>query len=244
MYKIKIEQFEGPLDLLLQLIEREELDITKVSLAQVTEQYLKYLKQVEILYPEELADFLVVAAKLLLIKSKVLLPMLELEEDEAILEKQLKLYKEFYEASKKINKILLKKKFSFSRQESKDQLLEPIFTPPENITPSNLRDLFADVIGKIEPIIKLPKEIIEKTISIQEKIKHIQEMILHQSCLNFKNLLNGTKSKTEVIVTFLALLELVKQKAVAVTQDNIFDDIKIVNHDRSEAREDPSAGSG
>ena len=95
--RIRVENFEGPLDLLLQLIEQDELDITKVSLLEVTEQYINYLEEVEDKEPEMLADFLLIAAKLLYIKSKVLLPEIELEnEDEIDLVEQLKCIKSLW----------------------------------------------------------------------------------------------------------------------------------------------------
>ena len=83
-YEVQVEKFQGPLDLLLQLIERDEMDITQISLAQVTEQYIGYLEEVEELNPEEVADFLVVAARLLFIKSRVLLPTLNLGGEEEV----------------------------------------------------------------------------------------------------------------------------------------------------------------
>ena len=104
--KIKIENFEGPLDLLLQLIEREELDITTVSLLDVADQYINYLSKIEDKKPEMLADFLLIAAKLLYIKSRALLPELETDSDEDSMDlaRQLKMYKKFVEASKILSK--------------------------------------------------------------------------------------------------------------------------------------------
>src|SRR3989344_5157057 len=102
MHSFRLEQFEGPLDLLLQLIEQQELDITTVSLAKVTDQYLQYLEELERIVPEEVADFLLVASKLIYLKSKYLLPDLAVadEQDSGDLERQLKMYRQFYEASK------------------------------------------------------------------------------------------------------------------------------------------------
>src|SRR3989338_9236417 len=108
MYQTKLEQFEGPLHLLLELIEAEKLDITSIALSKVTDQFLDYLTETSDLHPEELADFLVVAARLLLIKSRALLPSLTGEGDEeADLERQLKIYREYYEASKSMHALLL-----------------------------------------------------------------------------------------------------------------------------------------
>ena len=113
MVNFKLEKFEGPLSLLLKLIEQEELDITQVSLANVADQYVNYIRQSDHINPDEVADFLVVAAKLLLIKSRALLPYLYPEEEEDIeeLQQQLRMYQEFVKASKGINLMLGKKKF-------------------------------------------------------------------------------------------------------------------------------------
>ncbi len=227
VYKIKIETFEGPLDLLLQLIEQEEMDITQVSLATVTEQYLSYINESPDILTEELADFLVIAAKLLLIKSKSLLPNLEIDDEETIdLERQLKIYKEFHDASKVLHKMINKKHFLFSREKAAVSM-DKIFNPPESLTTTKLKELFADVLSGLEPWVNLPKEIIKKTISIRERIGNIREMITHEANMSFKTLLKTAKDKTEVIVTFLAILELVKQKTVAVVQDNLFDEIHV-----------------
>src|SRR3989338_1295198 len=123
MYEIKLDRFEGPLDLLLQLIEKENFDITQVALASVAEQFLHYLGEVEDTSPEELADFLVVAAKLLHIKSKTLLPVVDFEEEENTddLTEQLRMYREFVKASQVISHLMVRndtfipgRKFRFS----------------------------------------------------------------------------------------------------------------------------------
>jgi len=108
MHKIKIEDFEGPLDLLLQLIEKQKMDINQISLAKVTEQYIHFIESSDGISPGELADFLVIAAKLLLIKSRSLLPYLESEDEDSgfELEKQLKMYKLFAEAAERVRSIL------------------------------------------------------------------------------------------------------------------------------------------
>jgi len=226
-YKIKLEQFEGSLDLLLRLIEEEEMDITKVSLAKVTDQYLTYLNETADISTEELADFLVVAAKLLLIKSKYLLPQLQTDDDEGSdLGRQLKLYKEFYEASKVLQKMIIKKKFLFSR-ERPAITMDKVFNPPKSLTTQKMQEIFINVLRELEPWVNLPSEVMVRTISIRERIAGIQQMIKQQAELNFKHLLKSATNKIEVIVTFLALLELVKLRIIAVVQDKKFDDIVI-----------------
>lgn len=226
MQVIKLQQFEGPLDLLLQLIEQKQLDISQVSLSTVTEQYMGYLRKVQEVNPEELADFLVVAAKLLLIKSRLLIPSLEVEEEETDLEQQLRIYREFYEASKILHKMILQRRFLFPR-ERPAIAIEPVFNPPATLTRDRLRELFLDVLQDIEPVVALPKQLTLRTISIQEKIEHLRQHISSQVAINFRTILSSSKDKTEVIVTFLALLELVKQRFVAVVQKNTFSDIEI-----------------
>jgi segregation and condensation protein A len=177
VYKIKLEKFEGPLDLLLQLIEEESMDITQVSLAYVTDQYLQYLNTTADISTEELADFLVVAAKLLLIKSRTLLPQLGIDEAEGTdLERQLRMYREFYEASKILNKMILKKHFLYPRDRMVVKI-DRIFNPPKSITTEKLRDLFVGVLQELEPWVNIPREVMIKTISIRERITNIQQKI-------------------------------------------------------------------
>jgi len=230
MHKVKVQYFEGPLDLLLQLIEDNKLEITKVSLAQVTEQYIQVLNQSakEQIKAEELADFLVVAARLLLIKSRALLPFLEWgdEEEGEELTKQLKIYKEYLEAMKAIQKMIGKKRLSFSRE--KLLVFEPIgFAPPPKLTKDKLGEAFADIIRGLDPFLNLPTEVVRKTINIQEKIAQLRERIFRQANTRFFEILKEAKDKTEIIVSFLALLELIKQRTIVVKQSKIFDDIEI-----------------
>jgi len=228
MYKVKLEKFEGPLDLLLQLIESADLDITEISLAQVADQFMQYLIEVENKNPDELADFLVAASRLLLIKSRILLPNLHIEDGgEAMeLEIQLKIYKEYYKATKKIENILAEKKILFAR----DKILfdkDIIFNPPENLCIEKIKKIFLEVLKEIEPIIQLPKKSILKAISIKEKIEQIKKKILSNINLSFSDLIKESKTRTEVIVAFLGVLELVKQKAVVVKQEEVFKEIII-----------------
>jgi segregation and condensation protein A len=226
-YKVQLEEWKGPLDLLLQLIEKQEMDITQVSLSEVAQQFIEYMN-VKPIKAEETADFLVVAAKLLYIKSKALLPTLELEEDDGIdLAKQLKMYKEYIEASKKIQNILRKKKTSFSKDKFPEGILTQGFFPPKNLTAKKLEKIYNQVLGRIKPIVILPKKIIEKTIKLSEKIQSIKDLIMKEACTSFEKLICDSKTKTEKIISFLAILELTKQKIVNVEQGELFKDIKI-----------------
>lgn len=226
MYQIKLDQFEGPLDLLLKLIEDQKLDITQLSLAKITDQYIEYLNRREDLGPGELADFLVVAAKLLFIKSRVILPFLgdNIEEESYELEAQLKIYREYLEASRILHKIILRKKFSFFRQRS---AVISVFIVPENVNQAVLAGTFVKILKNLEPLTKIPQETIRRVFSLKEKIKEIQAVISQNSAIKFDCLIKKTSSKVEIIISFLALLELVKQRTVVVAQESSFEEIII-----------------
>jgi segregation and condensation protein A len=226
---IKLQQFEGPLDLLLQLIETEKLDITTVALAEVTEQYIKILQASgNAIRAEELTDFLVVAARLLLIKSRALLPFLKWEDEESgeELTAQLRMYREYVEAMKAIQKMLSKNNISFARE----KLLTvdaPRFQPPETLTAKVLANVFEAIIRGVQPQLNLPTEIVRKTISIEQKINEIRERVFSAATTRFSEVLASAKDRTDVIVSFLALLELMKQRIITVSQDDNFSDILI-----------------
>jgi len=222
---VKLEKFEGPLDLLLQLIEREDLPITEVSLSSVTDQYLRAIKATKV-PSEDLADFLLVAAKLLLIKSRILLPQIDLglEEEGIPLDVQLRMYKEFVEAAKIIDAKIKKKQFAFVREKPPFQ---KGFFPPKTLTSEKMAAVFREIVKALEPVIALPKQALERAVSIQDKIARIRQLLSDRAQASFSSLLREAKNKTEVIVSFLALLELVKQKIVDVDQEKLFEDIEI-----------------
>ena len=231
MLNIKINSFEGPLGLLLQLIEKEEMDITQVSLAKIADQYIEYISGNKEINPEEMADFLVVASRLLLIKSKALLPFLYPEEIEEIsdLENQLKMYKEFLEAMKKIEALIGRKRFMFPREFSRKAILANLnlFSPPKNLSAPTIKEVFLDFLGRVKLPEELEEEKLERKISIEEKIIAIQKMLMDRLKFGFSKILASAKSKTEIIVSFLALLELVKQRDIAVGQSGLFEEIVI-----------------
>jgi len=233
MIQIKTEKFQGPLELLLQLIEKEELDITEVSLAQVADQYITYIQEKEIADPELTADFLVIASKLLYIKSKALLPYLYTDEDEeelSDLEDQLKMYKEFLEATKKIEKMIGKKKFMFSREFNRKLIIntDDFFSPPKKITKIDLQNVFKNILEKIKPVEKeLEEKKLETKVNIEDKISSIKEMLLTKIKFSFNKILKQAQNKTEVIVSFLAVLELAKQRQITLDQEVLFSEITI-----------------
>ncbi|MCD4761550.1 segregation/condensation protein A [bacterium] len=231
MYKIKIEKFEGPLSLLLKLIEKEEMDITEVSLGAVADQYVSYIRSDAVINPEEMADFLVVAARLLLIKSKTLLPYLYPEEEEEIeeLEQQLRMYKEFIEAAKRIDKMIGKKKFMFAREFNRKAIMAKasIFSPPKKLRADEIASVFSEILGRLKPPEKLKEERLDHKINIEDKILSIQKMLLDRIKFSFNKVLKHAGSKTEIIVSFLAMLELEKQRDIFIEQEGLFKDIVI-----------------
>jgi len=219
MRHVHVATFNGPLDLLLSLIEQDQLDITQVSLAQVTEQYIAELQKMTELPVEELADFLVVAAKLLYIKSRAMVPSQTLPDDDVglELERQLKMYRAFIEAAKQVSKLWNRHKISYPRDGYAQ--FAPIFNPPEKLTKTELADLFRTVLHQLEPVLQLPQTVIIRTINIREKIRQIYDYVLVQKKTDFHALLKKAKNRTEIIITFLALLELVKQRNIDLDQD-------------------------
>jgi len=220
------------LGLLLQLIEKEELDITEVSLAKIADQYIDYIKESGEINLDEMADFLVIAAKLLYIKSKALLPYLYTEADEEIeeLEQQLKMYKEFLEAMKIIEAMISEKKFMVAREFDKKAILSnlKLFSPPAKLTRENLAAVFKEFISHIRPEEeKLEEEKLERKINIEDKILAIQKALLEKIRVNFSKILAKAGSKTEIIVSFLAILELIKQRDVIAEQEGLFGEITI-----------------
>ncbi|MCK5332774.1 segregation/condensation protein A [Candidatus Parcubacteria bacterium] len=229
-YKNKEQLFEGPLDLLLDLIEKEKLDITDIALAQVADQFISYLKNSkEDITPEYLASFILVAGKLILIKSKAILPMLELEkeEEEDIEELKLRLreYQRFKEVSREIKRLAERKEMFFSRRSYSG--IKTVFCPPEKITSHDLKEAFENVLDKLPEIKVLPQGNIKEIVSIKDRISHIQNSLLARIEITFRDLTIKSKNKVEIVITFLAMLELVRKNVVVIEQSEMFGDIKI-----------------
>jgi len=224
--EFKLNQFNGPLDLLLALLGENKLDITELALSEITEQYLAHLDTIDESKTAELADFLVIAAKLLLLKSKSLLPQFMPEEEEGqSLEDQLRLYKLFVEASKQLNARWVSGQRSAFRIEPPRKI--EAFVPPESLTRDKLHGSMLRVVERLAPPKPLPKTHIDKTVSVKEKINHIRGILKKRTKTTFHEILADAGNKTELIVGFLALLELVKLKHVSLSQDQTFSNIVI-----------------
>lgn len=228
-FTIRQEAFEGPLELLLELIEKERLLISGISLAQVTNEYLAYVKSLEKINPVEIAEFLVVASQLILIKSRSLLPSLQLTEDEEQcieeLESRLREYRILRELSKELKK-LTGSGVQIATRESYAEY-RPVFYPPPSVTGKKLADAFAAFLAAIPKVEKLARETIKRVISLQERIQQIQWSLQGRVEKAFSEIVGSSAEKMEIIISFLAILELAKQKIIDVDQEDLFEEIKI-----------------
>ncbi len=217
MHHVCVEQFEGPLDLLLRLIEGRELDISTISLARVADEYLAVVRSGGI-HPAELADFLLIAARLLYLKSKTLLPQLALEDDvgAAELESSLRRFAQFARASKELARLYHSSTYCFER--FAPSVIPPGFYPPKRCEPGSLSQSFRLLLARLAPMARLPAIVLEKVVSLSEKIEQLQRLLKRSGSLTFSRLTGVTGSKMERIVSFLALLELTKQRLVVVEQ--------------------------
>lgn len=229
IFEIKQEKFEGPLELLLDLIEREKLSITEISLSRVADDYISQIKSLGKIDPEELAEFLVVAAQLMLIKSRSLLPSLETSAEEKgsieELEKRLAEYQKIRELSRELKKLQEKRNHILVREAFYGQ--DPVFYPPPKFSIEDLKASFAAFLAALPKIEKLVEEKIRKIISLEEKISYIRSFLSDKLEQAFSEIIKGSKEKVDVIVSFLAILELAKQKFVDLDQEKLFEDIRI-----------------
>jgi segregation and condensation protein A len=220
--------FSGPLGLLLELIEGKSLPITDIALAKVAEDYLRYL-ETEAVPVEELADFLLVASRLIYLKSRELMPYLQAkEEDEGVdeLEEQLRIYKEFVEAAK-----LLETRFGQSvmheRPFVKIMRDTPRFSPPAGLIARDIEEVYRNVLKRLEPFFALQETSMERIKSVEERIEEMKTALESRATISFKDVVGGARSKMEVVVSFLALLELLRRNSVQVKQDTAFGDIEL-----------------
>lgn len=230
-YQVKLPVFEGPLDLLLHLIEERALDITRVSLAEVTGQYLDYISRADSIQPDQLADFLVVAAKLLYIKSTALLPQpAPLDEDEEDvgddLVRQLQLYKQFKEVAGYLRGLEERGQRAFVRVAPPPVLPKTIDL--DGLTLDDLLEAVRQALEVLPPAPPVNDVVAPIIITVDEKIAVIERSLARAKTLSFRELVRGAKSRMEVIVTFLAVLELIKRHQIEAQQDQPFGDVKIV----------------
>jgi len=226
-FAIKTEVFEGPLELLLDLIERRKLLINDISLAAVTDEYIAHVRTLQESHLVETAQFVLVAATLLLIKSKSLLPVLELTEEEshtvADLELRLKLYQLYRDRSIRLRELFDENPL-FEKTYVPDTT--PLFTTDAYTTPNALAQALSGVIARFPKPVFRPHVAVKKVMSLEEMIQTVEDRITRQFKLSFKDFVSS-QDRSHVIIGFLAVLELVKQGSILVRQEVHFHDILI-----------------
>ncbi len=239
---VKLEAFEGPLDLLLHLIDKNKINIYDIPIIDITEQYLDYIRQMETKDLDIMSEFLVMAATLVNIKSKMLLPVEETEDEEPVDPRQ-----------ELVERLLEYKMYKYISVELKDKqldashiLFKPPTIPPEiadfkeevdvegllsDLTLAKLHEIFKSIVkkqvDKIDPIRSKFGRIEKEEINLSVKFMQIQEYGLLHKKFSFRSLLEAQHTKMEVIVTFLGVLELIKIGRVNIEQECLFDDIII-----------------
>ena len=232
--KFKLDNFEGPLDLLLHLIKDAKLDISTVKLSEITEQYLDIMKQIANLNMENASSFVVMAATLIEIKSKSILPVMqeEMQDEESseeMIRRQLMEYKIFKEASEELKQIENIDRL-WRKPDDKANNVKVIL---KDMALESMLDAFAELLQKIaiKEVVSEPKQIRKDRFTVAEKIASIKDAIMCDKTVKFNSLVSEENSRSEVITVFLALLELLKLQLVKVKQDEIFGDIEIVKQE-------------
>jgi len=237
-YQVALPDFYGPMDLLLSLIEQEELEITTIALAQVTDQFLDYVTTLKEINPDNLTDFLVVASKLILIKSEVLLPkppasIITDEDGETDdLVQQLKDYKRFKELAQSLQVIEATGRRNFVRLAAPVKV-EPKLRPGE----ASVSELLSAVRRALTVKPEQPgvdMVVARQVVTIGQQINLIRLRLAEPEQLSFEALLSESRSRVEVIVTFLAVLELLKRRLIDIIQENDFGQIMLTRREQAD----------
>lgn len=226
-FAVAQKTFSGPLELLLDLIERKELAITEVSLKAVADEYLAYLEAHEV-PSDELADFLLVASRLIYMKSRELMPYLRVDDEDAgaaKLEDQLRLYREFVAAAAKLEErylcsTLFVRPFVRPKREAQ-------FLPGKTLSTALLVDGFRAVLKRLEPFFALSQTSMERVKSVEERIDELTGALRAKATMRFNDVVASAGSKVEVVVSFLALLELLRRRHIRATQSGHWGEIMI-----------------
>jgi len=232
-YKIKLPIFEGPLDLLLYLVKKDHLNIYDIPIAKVTEQYLNYLNLMQLLDLNIAGEFLVMAATLMQIKSKMLLPAEELQQEEqedprTELVRRLLEYEKFKEIAESLRQREASQKEIFKRPRSERELEAESAAAGEVYFEASIFDLISAFSKALEDI---PKEIFYQVIkdefTVEEKVHQILHLLLAQESVLLSELFRQARNKIEIVVTFLAILELIRLKEAVARQTGLFEEIEL-----------------
>ncbi|MDD3375508.1 MAG: segregation/condensation protein A [Candidatus Omnitrophica bacterium] len=236
-YRIKLEVFEGPLDLLLYLIKKDELNIYDIPIAQIADQYLGYLDMMQLLDLDVVGDFLVMAATLMQIKSKMLLPpdpveeQAEQEDPRDELVRRLLEYKKFKEAAETLNQKALVRQDFFPRTVDEEKVKELKEDATEIYFEANLFDLISAFSNALKGIPKnVFYEVIKEEFTVEQKIHDILHLFLDKTNIFLNDLFGKARSKDEIIVTFMAILELIRLREVVAMQKGIFGEIEVMRN--------------
>ena len=238
-YKFKLDQFEGPLDLLLHLIKITKIDIRDIFLSDITEQYLEMMKNIDDVDVEKASEFINMSATLLEIKSRHLLPVeseeTEEEDPEQRLIRQIEEYKIFKEQGEVLSKIEDISRFYKAPDNSVGEFKYEL---PDKLSSDALVQAFTALMQKmtIKAEVVQEKKIVKDRFTVAQKISQIKDMLLTKKEFKFNDMFEESYSKSEVINTFLALLELLKRQYITVVQNGLFDEIDIVRNDDVDAR--------
>ncbi len=231
-YKVKLEVFEGPLDLLLYLIKKDEVDIYDISIERIAQQYLEFMDSFKVLDLEIAGEFVVMAANLIYIKSRSLLPVhVQPPEEEADEEdprwdliRQLVEYKKFKDAAAQLSQREFDQSNLYTRLPEPEAAVE---RPLGEVSVFDLIAAFNKILKRIEGKTEDLREIFEENFSVSDKIDFIMKMTASGVALKFTELFASAASRTEVVVTFLALLELVRLKQLSLVQGEAFGEIEL-----------------
>jgi segregation and condensation protein A len=234
-YKVKLDVFEGPLDLLLYLIKRDEVDIYDISIERITKQYLAYMEAFQVLNIDLAGEFIVMAANLLYIKSRTLLPVdqqmadEEAEEEDPRFEliRQLIEYKKFKEAAANLRNQEALRENLFPRSPVTPELAPQETLLVEEVGIFDLINAFQKVLKRLEKKPEDLREIFAENFTVSDKIDHVLRVLHVGVSLRFDELFADAASRTEIVVTFLAMLELIRLKQLSVRQDAHFGEIWI-----------------
>jgi len=228
-YTVRTTAYEGPLELLLDLIEKRKLHVNELSLAEVTDDFIAHVRGQEEFPMEEAANFISVAATLLLIKSKSLIPALALSEDEEEdvedLKRRLLMYEKTREAARELS-LIFGRQVMVARGE---RAPEPMFAPSRDLSVAALETAMQNMLRAVEKQEALPEVRVKPLVTIEEMMDRLTSRVQSALSISFKEFSGDAKERVEVIVSFLALLELVKQGIVDAAQHEHFTDIKITN---------------
>jgi len=226
-FNIETEAYQGPFELVLDLIEARKLLVNDLALASITEDFIAHIRAQTAFPVEETANFIQLAATLLLIKSKSLIPDLTLTEEESAdiddLKRRLEAYEKVREAARELARIFGKSMMLPAGIRAP----EPFFAPARDLSQDALAEALARVLAAREAVEELPEARVKPLVSIEEVMDQLAKRVQSALSLSFKEFAGGAKEKVEVIVSFLALLELVKQGAVAAEQYEQHGDIRI-----------------